>query len=69
MELVPEEIENYVTEYSDPVSSLLEKLEKETYDKTTTPQMLSGKVEGRFLQMLISISSTKKVVEIGTFTG
>jgi caffeoyl-CoA O-methyltransferase len=69
MELVPEDIEKYVAEYSDPVSSLLEELAKETYDKTTTPQMLSGKVEGRFLQMLIRISGAKMVVEIGTFTG
>jgi caffeoyl-CoA O-methyltransferase len=33
------------------------------------PQMLTGKVEGRLLQMLVRISGAKRVVEVGTFTG
>jgi len=69
MELVPKEIEKYVAEHTSPVSPLLEKIEKETYAKTSSPQMLSGKVEDRLLQLLIRISGAKKVVEIGTFTG
>jgi caffeoyl-CoA O-methyltransferase len=69
MKLVPEEIEKYVAEHTSPVSSLLEELEKETYKNTSLPQMLSGKVEDRLLQMLIRISGAMRVVEIGTFTG
>jgi len=69
MELIPKEIEKYVAEHTSPVSSLLDELEKETNEKTLSPQMLSGKVEDRLLQMLIRISGAKRVVEIGTFTG
>ena len=69
MELIPKEIEKYIAEHTSPVSSLLDELEKETYEKTLIPQMLSGKVEDRLLQMLIRISGAKRVVEIGTFTG
>lgn len=69
MELIPKEIEKYVAEHTSPVSSLLDELERETNEKTLAPQMLSGKVEDRLLQMLIRISGTKRIVEIGTFTG
>jgi caffeoyl-CoA O-methyltransferase len=67
--ILPEEIEKYLKEHSGPTSKLLEDLESETYEKTDNPQMLSGKVEGMFLKMLIQISGAKKIVEIGTFTG
>jgi len=69
MELIPKEIEKYVAEHTSPVSSLLVELERETNEKTLAPQMLSGKVEDRLLQMLIRISGAKRIVEIGTFTG
>ena len=69
MKLVSEEIEQYVAEHTSPVSSLLEELEKETHAKTSSSQMLSGKVEDRLLQMLIRISGAVRIVEIGTFTG
>ncbi len=69
MLLLPKEIERYVKNYTSPISALLEELEKETYKKTALPQMITGRVEGRFLQILITVSGVKKVVEIGTFTG
>lgn len=69
MELIPQIIEKYVAEHSDSVPPLLEELEKETYEKTGYPQMLTGRVEGLFLQMLVRITGAKKVVDIGTFTG
>jgi caffeoyl-CoA O-methyltransferase len=33
------------------------------------PGMLTGRVEGRLLQMLVRVSGAKRVVEVGTFTG
>lgn len=67
--IVPDPIEKYAEEHTSPISVLLERLEQETAEKTDSPQMLCGRVEGRFLQMLIKITGSKKVVEIGTFTG
>jgi len=69
MQLIPTEIERYALMHSEGVSPLLEELERETLENTSSPQMLSGKVEGRFLQMLVRISGARRVVEIGTFTG
>lgn len=66
---MPEEIEQYALLHSEPVSPLLVELEKVTRERTTEPQMLSGRVEGRLLKMLIQLSGSRTVVEIGTFTG
>ena len=67
--LFPKPIEKYVEEHTSPVPHLLERLEKETYDTMDNPQMLTGKVEGLLLKMLVQISRAQKVVDIGTFTG
>ncbi len=69
MLLPAKEIERYVREYSGPVPPLLDELEKETRKRTSFPQMLTGKVEGMFLRMVVGISGARKAVEIGTFTG
>jgi caffeoyl-CoA O-methyltransferase len=63
------QIEEYVHMYTSPVSRLLQDLEQETHEKTDMPEMLTGAVEGRLLQMLVSILRARRVVDIGTFTG
>tara|TARA_B100001250_G_scaffold351627_1_gene323891 strand:- start:938 stop:1537 length:600 start_codon:yes stop_codon:yes gene_type:complete len=45
------------------------KVRDHTQNNEEYPQMLSEKIVGTFLQTLIRISRTKKVLEIGTFTG
>lgn len=51
---------------SDPV---LEELEKVTHLQTTQPRMLSGPLQGSFLELMSKISHPKNILEIGTFTG
>lgn len=65
----PENLERYIERHVSPVSPLLEELERETREKTRNPGMLTGKVEGTFLRMMVCVSGARKVVEIGTFTG
>ena len=62
-------VENYVDTHTDDVSLLLEELLAETEKITGRSRWSIGKVEGKLLQMLIKISNTKRVVEVGTFTG
>ncbi len=64
-----EQIENYVTAHTDAVSPLLEELIAETEKITGRSRWSIGRVEGKLLQLLIKISSARKVVEVGTFTG
>lgn len=66
---LPEELERYVKDHAEPVSPLFEDLERETRERTGRPGMLTGRVEGALLRMLVRISGAKRVVEIGTFTG
>lgn len=62
-------IERYMAEHTDDVSPLLDRLLRETEEKTGKSRWSIGKIEGRFLQMLIKISRSKNVFEVGTFTG
>ena len=62
-------IENYVDSHTDDVSLLLDELLAETETITGRSFWSIGKVEGKLLQLLIKISNTKRVVEVGTFTG
>ena len=67
--ICPEEIEAYVEQHCSQLHPLLEELIEFTHKNTDLPQMLTGRVEGNFLKMLIQISGAKRVLEIGTFTG
>jgi caffeoyl-CoA O-methyltransferase len=62
-------VEDYVDIHTDDVSTLLEDLLAETEKITGRSRWSIGKVEGKLLQMLIKISNTGRVVEVGTFTG
>jgi caffeoyl-CoA O-methyltransferase len=67
--ILSREIEEYVEEHTSEEKSLVKELEKETIETTQEAQMMCGRVEGQFLQMLIRLSGARNVVEIGTFTG
>ncbi len=67
--LVPQEIETYAANHSEPVPPLLEELRVETYRDAASPQMQVGRLEGDFLRMLVQLMNAKRVIEFGTFTG
>ncbi len=62
-------ITDYCEAHSTPQSELLYELERESNLKTLSPQMISGTLQGQFLQMLSLMLQPKCVLEIGTFTG
>lgn len=66
---LPEDLRHYVEDHVGPVSPLLDELERWTKEKSGHPGMLTGRVEGALLRMLVRITGAKKVVEIGCFTG
>ncbi len=66
---INEEIETYADSHTGPVSSIFHDLERETIEETGHPNMLTGKVVGTLLKILVQASGARKVVEIGTFTG
>jgi predicted O-methyltransferase YrrM len=62
-------IEAYAEEHTDEVSALPQDLMQETEKTTGRSRWSIGKVEGKFLQLLLKISNAKQAVEVGTFTG
>jgi predicted O-methyltransferase YrrM len=67
--LVSDEIEQYSERHSTPLSDLNARVWKETYEKTRSPRMLTGPLEGAFLRLLVRLMQAKRVLEIGMFTG
>jgi len=69
MRIADENIEEYAYEHTQPAPDLLERLEDYTLGNIPNPDMLTGRVEGRFLKLITSISGARNVLELGTFTG
>src|SRR3974377_2411624 len=69
MDIVAREAEVYAADHTTPMSALLEEIERFTVTRTQYPSMLTGRVEGRFLQLIAQLSGARHIVEIGTFTG
>jgi caffeoyl-CoA O-methyltransferase len=67
--IVDEKVEKYAEQHSTPPEPLLASLAEETHATMSMPQMLTGRIEGRFLELLVYASGAKRVLEIGTFTG
>jgi len=67
--IVDPKIEEYAEAHTTPDGELFERLAAETREKTTAPQMMVGRIEGRFLATLVALSGARRILEFGTFTG
>ena len=67
--IADEQIEDYAEAHTTPSDPLLEELAEETRATMASPQMLTGPIEGRFLEQLVAVMGARRVLEIGTFTG
>jgi predicted O-methyltransferase YrrM len=59
----------YAEEHTTPPEPLLAELAAETRETLPSPQMLTGTVEGRFLELLVYASGARRVLELGTYSG
>ena len=69
MELLSKEVEAYCNQFTQPESSALAKINRETHLKVLMPRMLSGHYQGVFLTMVSCMIQPMDILEIGTFTG
>jgi len=67
--VVPEELDAYAAAHTSPPPALLDELAAETKATLECPQMLTGPVEGRFLQTLVFATGATRILEIGTYSG
>jgi caffeoyl-CoA O-methyltransferase len=68
-ELIPPIIEDYIRKYTSPEEDLLKEVAAFTYAHHLKAHMLSGGVQGRFLEMISYMVRPQNILEIGTFTG
>ena len=66
---VDEGIEAYAEAHTTAPEALLAELAAETQATMSSPGMLTGTIEGRFLELLVFGTGARRVLEIGTFTG
>lgn len=62
-------LDEYLERHTTPMDEVLEALYRETYLHQMNPRMMSGPVQGRFLQFLCQMMRPEHVLEIGTYTG
>jgi len=62
-------IYEYARQHSSPEDEVLAALNRETHLQTVYPNMLSGPLQGKFLEMISHLLAPRRILEIGTFTG
>lgn len=66
--MIERKIEEYLEKNTTPETSVMKELNRETHIKTFYPNMLSGVIQGKFLEMVSRMIQPKRILEIGTFT-
>lgn len=69
MDLVNLLAQAYSEKYTSTPDLVLDELAARTYDTHPQSHMLSGKVQGRLLEMISCMVQPRRILEIGTFTG
>jgi len=63
------ELDKYLESHTTPVDDVLHELTRHTYLTTYNPRMISGPVQGKFIEMVCQMVRPNRILEIGTFTG
>ena len=67
--IVADDIDQYAAAHTTPPPEHLQALAAETRETLRAPQMLTGTIEGRFLELLVHGMAAKRVLELGTYSG
>lgn len=62
-------LDKYIREHSTPEDKVLEELYRQTHLYVVNPNMASGHIQGKFLEMLSYMIHPSRILEIGTYTG
>lgn len=64
-----DELYEYCEQHSTLPHEILPKMERQAHLRTTQAHMISGRLQGELLTLLVKISGAKQILDIGTFTG
>jgi caffeoyl-CoA O-methyltransferase len=62
-------VEKYILDHITNEDPILEDLYRQTHIRFINPNMLSGHLQGRFLEMISKMINPENILEIGTYTG
>jgi len=62
-------LEKFIRDNSTPEDPVLEELYRQTYLRFVNPNMVSGPLQGKFLELISRMIHPERILEIGTFTG
>jgi caffeoyl-CoA O-methyltransferase len=62
-------LEQYILEHSSNEDPILEELFRQTHIRFVHPNMVSGHLQGKLLEMISKMIQPDNILEIGTFTG
>ncbi|MCF8379249.1 MAG: O-methyltransferase [Bacteroidales bacterium] len=62
------EFQQYLEDHTTPEDDILSELRRFTFLKVTHPRMISGAIQGKFLEIFSKMLQPEKILEIGTFT-
>jgi len=63
------DLDKYIREHSTPEDKVLEELYRQTHLYVVNPNMASGHIQGKFLEMISYMIQPSAILEIGTYTG
>jgi caffeoyl-CoA O-methyltransferase len=69
MTLLSDALTAYIHEHTSPQSELFDELREHTHAELEMPQMQVGRVEGRFLELMVKVTGARRVLEVGTYSG
>ena len=67
--ITPSLISDYADNHTSDLPNILQELERETCVKCINPRMLSGKLQGQFLNLICRMQKPENILEVGAFTG
>lgn len=65
----PYQLEEYIEAHTTEPDVVLQELYRHTYLHELNPRMMSGPMQGKFLQFICQMLKPLRVLEIGTYTG
>lgn len=68
-EIINDIVTQYAGRFSEPTDALLKEIEDFTLNNHPKSHMLSGAIQGKFLELMSLTVMPKRILEIGTFTG
>lgn len=67
--MIDRTIEEYAENHTTAEDEVLYDLNRKTHLEVLRPNMLSGHLQGRFLQMVSEMIQPQRILEVGTYTG